>query len=302
MEAYLSRREQLQSKKDQKDGKVKDRGGPGRGRSAARGKGRGRGRGRLGKVEKVAVVEEEKEVEEREEEENEDNQEMEKNEVKPEDDEVEPTANEAEVDAEAEDEDPPEVKEPPKMPTKRKRSKQPNSPAAKKAKRKSRAKGSKVAQPAEQDEATKKNKRGSVAKAKAQPKPKASASNPPRPLRPLADWPGFAALGVEPPREGEVDPHAVKAIKEFVDATDLGLELDGLKGNVRRRLPSLTKTRLNIYWTRHSCGVGLKDPWGRCRDVAYFNFTRTGLNPYVRMVVAISTALQVAPCLAPSYF
>ena len=264
-EAFISRRQQLKGKQE----KHESNGGPGRGRSAARGRGgRGRGYGRSGKA-KAAPLDEECEPEEDSE------------------GEGEPQNEQENVEADGDGEKP-------KVPMKRKRSKQQPNPCEEPeatVPSKSRAKRPKVA---EQANAPKKERQYVTRACKPKARPKASSAPRPQPV-----WPGFAAMGIEPPAEGVACPHAVKAIRDFVDATDWGLELDGLKRNIRCRLPQgCTQCSLTIYWTRYSCGVRLKDPWGTWRNVGYFSFTRNTLNPYVRLVVAVSAALQMAPCLA----
>lgn len=82
----------------------------------------------------------------------------------------------------------------------------------------------------------------------------------------------------------------IEAIMDFVKRIDYeGLELDEMKFAISQELPELSRTYLNKYWTKSSCGV-------KCdgRDIAYFGHPKNALGTSaMKMVISIGTALQL---------
>ena len=83
----------------------------------------------------------------------------------------------------------------------------------------------------------------------------------------------------------------MKGLAEFIDSTEWdALELDDLKPHVRALLPTYSRCRLNIYWSRGACGVGFKGKG----DFGYFNFAsmKEGIWSF-KMVAAIAAASRL---------
>lgn len=82
-------------------------------------------------------------------------------------------------------------------------------------------------------------------------------------------------------------------IINFIGQIDPGLELDGLKENVRRVVGDMGRATLNSYWTKFTCGLRWRT--GRTtRDIAHFSFIRG--NPGskdLKRVVSIGCAVEL---------
>ena len=90
----------------------------------------------------------------------------------------------------------------------------------------------------------------------------------------------------------------MKALAEFIDSTEWeALELDDLKPHVRGLLPTLSRCRLNIYWSRGACGVGWKGSRSKGDgkgDFGYFSFASMKVGVWsFRMVAAIAAASEL---------
>ena len=90
----------------------------------------------------------------------------------------------------------------------------------------------------------------------------------------------------------------MKALAEFIDSTEWeALELDDLKPHVRGLLPTLSRCRLNIYWSRGTCGVGWKGSRSKGDgkgDFGYFSFASMKVGVWsFRMVAAIAAASEL---------
>ena len=96
----------------------------------------------------------------------------------------------------------------------------------------------------------------------------------------------------------EYNQKKVDRILAFVASVDPDLEGDDFKQHVRSLLPEWEHVRLNVYWTRNSCGVqikleeGYKDIYG-----GTFSFGRCPGDAFSKKLVAVAAAKMLALCL-----
>ena len=84
----------------------------------------------------------------------------------------------------------------------------------------------------------------------------------------------------------------------FVASVDPDLEGDDFRQHVRSLLPEWEHVRLNVYWSRNSCGVQLKLEEGY-KDIygGTFSFGRCPGDAFSKKLVAIAAAKMLALCL-----
>ena len=58
---------------------------------------------------------------------------------------------------------------------------------------------------------------------------------------------------------------------------------------------SAYRPTLNVYWTRASCGVRIKDGAGEWKDPYHFSFNKVGNSQALRLVVSIAAAAHLVP-------
>jgi len=95
-----------------------------------------------------------------------------------------------------------------------------------------------------------------------------------------------------PNDENQMD-ESTSRIKEYVEKIDMGLDGDDFKNDCRRYVPDLGQGQLNIYWTKHSCGLRWRI--GRTtQDVHCFSFKRGFVGtPSLKQAVAIGTSIEL---------
>lgn len=96
----------------------------------------------------------------------------------------------------------------------------------------------------------------------------------------------------------EYNQKKVDRILAFVASVDPDLEGDDFKQHVRSLFPEWEHVRLNVYWSRNSCGVQLKLEEGY-KDIygGTFAFGRCHGDAFSKKLVAIAAAKMLALCL-----
>ena len=98
---------------------------------------------------------------------------------------------------------------------------------------------------------------------------------------------------VYPPSEQKI-----YTMSKFVNSIDQGLELDGLKKQIRERIAScgFEYVTFTPYWTRPSCTVRqwVDDAWSDC---AHFSWdSKTKANHHTMLIVACAAAVRCVSC------
>jgi len=96
----------------------------------------------------------------------------------------------------------------------------------------------------------------------------------------------------------EYNQKKVDRMLAFVASVDPDLEGDDFRQHVRSLLPEWEHVRLNVYWSRNSCGVQLKLEEGY-KDIygGTFSFGRCPGDAFSKKLVAIAAAKMLALCL-----
>ena len=140
-----------------------------------------------------------------------------------------------------------------------------------------------------------------IGKAKAKAKAKASAkrqektetkSEPNKKKMKPANAPKADSMTEIPNDEHQIE-ESTSRIMEYVKKIDFGLDGDSFKNACRQFVPDLGQGQLNIYWTKHTCGLRWRI--GRTsQDVHCFGFKK-GFpgTPSLKQAVAIGTSIEL---------
>lgn len=95
--------------------------------------------------------------------------------------------------------------------------------------------------------------------------------------------------------------NTLQGLTRFVGRIPTGLTIDDLKKHVREILREEfhhVNTALNIYWTRGTCGVRVKDAEGVRRDVYFFTFAKCGGTKTQQLLISVGAAAFFVTWLA----
>ena len=95
-----------------------------------------------------------------------------------------------------------------------------------------------------------------------------------------------------PVLDAPVNEKKVERILKFVRQFDMDLELDDLKGAIRRTLPKCEKVRFDIYFKSAMCGVKGKGVYGE--NLHFFNMDSEDGPLAFRLLVACGAARILA--------